>query len=470
GKIWVTTYGAGLYVYRHGKNYGKAFSHITIKDGLTSSNYFSIAADDKKRLWLLSSKGFCAIDEEGKYLYGAVPHPAINFHNYATDVRYPKRIFYNTLKNELLVPVAGGLLIYYTDKKIQRVNSPIVFTGISIGGKPMLYDSLYIHQQTPEIPYGSNAVSFQFAALHYADPRNFVYEYKLHEDDVEWKQLFNSNSINFPALAAGHYTFMVRANDGEGHLSANTATFSFRIKPPFWQTAWFYLLIVAAVGFIVYGIYKYQLNKKLEVERLRLRISRDLHDDIGSALSSINILSKVALSKGSQDSAITSYLSKINHSSSQSMESMSDIVWAINPMNDKLEAIISRMKEFAADLCEAQGIELDFILPTELEQLSFDLAKRKNLFLVFKEAVNNSVKYSRCTQLKISFERLNNKIKMKVMDNGTGFDSTINNGGNGLRNMKERASECDGHLQVDSKLLQGTVITVEIPITRFGGK
>ncbi|MEI9809961.1 MAG: ATP-binding protein [Bacteroidota bacterium] len=147
---------------------------------------------------------------------------------------------------------------------------------------------------------------------------------------------------------------------------------------------------------------------------------------------------------------------------------MSDIVWAINPKNDKLEALMSRMKEFSANICEAKGIDLAFILPPELENLSIDLASRKNLFLVSKEAVNNAVKYSGCNLLLIRFERMNDQLQMEIQDNGKGFDITTVARGNGLYNMQERASECNGSLYIRSSAEQGTSVLFQIPITRFG--
>jgi signal transduction histidine kinase len=150
------------------------------------------------------------------------------------------------------------------------------------------------------------------------------------------------------------------------------------------------------------------------------------------------------------------------------MESMSDIVWTINPRNDKLEAVISRMKEFAADLCEAQGIELRFNLPPALETLAFNLVKRKNLFLVFKEAVSNAVKHSACSLLEIRFEQDRNMFQMVIRDNGRGLDSANVGRGNGLHNMQARAAECDGHLIIDSSPGEGTTIQFEMPIPHFG--
>jgi signal transduction histidine kinase len=224
------------------------------------------------------------------------------------------------------------------------------------------------------------------------------------------------------------------------------------------------LLAAVSVAGIVYLIYRYQLNKKLEVERLRLRISRDLHDDIGSALTSINVLSKVALSKGGGNMEIGNYLSQIKNAASDTMESMSDIVWAINPENDKLEAIVSRMKEFAAEICEAKQVDLDFILPKEPEKISFDAAKRKNIFLIFKEAVNNAIKYSHCTRLYIGLEKESNKLKMEIKDNGKGFDINNTRPGNGLKSMKERAKVIDAVFTIQSMPGKGTAVLTEIPL------
>lgn len=466
-KLWVSTFVSGLFFCTGCQTFSKPFNHLSIKEGLTHSGYFSMAADNTNRMWLLGEKGLSVIDQNGNFLYEVKKHPVISFSNYATDVSYPKRISFNSAKNELLVPVSGGLIIYYPDQKIPVAPFPIALTDIIIGGKPALFDSTRIAAGGIDIPYKSNSISFSFAALNYANKEGIQYEYKLHESDETWNSLGNSTTANFPDISSGRYTFLIRARDSDGNLSSNVASFSFTIMPPFWKTWWFLLLMAWAICAIVYIIYKYQLNKKLEVERLRMRIARDLHDDIGSALSSINVLSKVALSKGSDQAEISGYLSKIKDSTMITMESMSDIVWAINPKNDKLGALVSRMKEFVVDICEAQGIELSFALPIELEKISLDLPKRKNLFLIFKEAVNNAVKYSQCNLLRINFERHGNKLRMTILDNGRGFDQSAVVRGNGLVNMKERARECGGSLQIGSSA-KGTEITLEMPLTRFG--
>lgn len=211
-----------------------------------------------------------------------------------------------------------------------------------------------------------------------------------------------------------------------------------------------------------------KISKYIAIDQVRTNIARDLHDEIGSALTSINVLSQVALTKGDENLEIKSYLNLISQTTFGSMENMSDIVWAINPRNDKLDALMSRMKEFAANLCEALDIDLDFHLPARLENIPLKLATRKNLFLIFKEAVNNSVKYSECTVLKARFELKDTRLVMAIEDNGKGFNQDKKPTGNGLRNMMERTLECDGKIQIGSTPAKGTTIIVEIPIPQIG--
>jgi signal transduction histidine kinase len=489
-----------------------------------------------------------------------------------------------------------------------------------------MFDSSFTGKKV-EVAFKSNSLIFQFAALNFNDREGMQYEYKLHQNDKQWKSLGHINSISFPDLSPGFYHFQVRARDASGHLSSNVGSFAFRIVPPLWKTWWFLSALVILIGYIFYRwtvylrrkikhqeilnyfatslygqntvedvcwdvakncmsqlkfadcvIYLYdpqknmltqkaaygpknpdqheiinaidiplghgivgsvaksgkpeivndtsednryilddqmrsseiavpifvegrifgvidsehpkknfyrkyhlkilqdiavicsnKISKYIIEERLRAKISRDLHDEIGSALTSINVLSKVAMEKVAPNSGIEDYLAKIKESTFETMESMSDIVWAINPKNDKMEALMSRMKEFAADICEAKQIDLDSELPMQLENLTLDLANRKNLFLIFKEAVNNAVKYSNCTLLSIRFQRLADQLQMEITDNGQGFDPKSVVRGNGLYNMQERVNECNGSMQLYSAEGKGTTVKLQIPITRFGG-
>lgn len=204
-------------------------------------------------------------------------------------------------------------------------------------------------------------------------------------------------------------------------------------------------------------------RRQLEIEKMRSDIARDLHDDLGSALSSINIISQIGLTQ--QNGNAGNHFQRIHEQSGRMMESMSDIVWAINPENDTLEKLIIKMKEFAAEILEPKGITLHFQIPEQANHIRLNAETRKNLFLIFKEALNNAAKYSAGNEVRVTLTLVNNTLTLLVTDNGKGFEEATIKAGNGLRNMESRAREMHARLQRKSIPEQGTEVSVEIPLT-----
>lgn len=223
------------------------------------------------------------------------------------------------------------------------------------------------------------------------------------------------------------------------------------------------LIAVIAIGILLINRYRVlnRTRRLVEMERMRNTIARDLHDDIGSTLSSINIISQMAL-KDANGSA--SHFQRIAQHSSSMMESMSDIVWSINPNNDSLEQVTSKMKEFAAEILDPLDIDYTFSGEENLQTIKLDVSTRKNLFLIFKEAINNAAKYSAANAIKIHVKKENGSITLNIQDNGKGFDVLGSSSGNGLRNMKERAENLRGELSLKSSGT-GTEISLSLPIT-----
>jgi two-component system sensor histidine kinase UhpB len=224
--------------------------------------------------------------------------------------------------------------------------------------------------------------------------------------------------------------------------------------------------LLLVIGFLVINRYRIvQKSKRLvEIERMRNTIARDLHDDIGSTLSSINIISKIAL-QHQQPETIQTNFHKIEDHSRKMMDTMSDIVWSIHPGNDTLDKTVIRMKEFAGEILEPKNINYQFHESGDLAQVKLDVNKRKNLFLIFKEAVNNAAKYSRCTAIKIDLQVSRSSLLLAVTDNGIGFDSKKVRPGNGLTNMAERATLMQGTFTIASHEGKGTQISLSADIT-----
>ncbi|MEO7048185.1 MAG: tetratricopeptide repeat protein [Ferruginibacter sp.] len=229
-----------------------------------------------------------------------------------------------------------------------------------------------------------------------------------------------------------------------------------------------FLAMLLLIGFLVINRYRVvQRSKRLiAMERMRNNIARDLHDDIGSTLTSINILSKVALQQKEQTgNLMETSMQKIKDRSSAIMESMGDIVWAINPQNDSFEQMIFRMKEFTAEILDPLNISYHFKEAGNFSTIKLDIKKRKDFYLLFKEAVNNAAKYSNCKNLNIVIEQDMQQLHLKVSDDGIGFNENVIKNGNGLVNMRERAMAMNGKINIESVIGDGTVIRVHVPIT-----
>lgn len=228
-----------------------------------------------------------------------------------------------------------------------------------------------------------------------------------------------------------------------------------------------FFVLLLLIGLLAINRYRViQRTKRLiEIERIRNNIASDLHDDIGSALTSINVMSTIAMQEHNNVEGVQKYFTKIKNYSGNMMESMSDIVWAINPDNDDLEKIIIRMKEFAGEMLEPAGINYHFREEDGVNGIKLDLGQRKDLFLIYKEALNNAVKYSSATEVDILFKRHNTTLQMQIQDNGKGFDEQQKTSGNGLRNMKNRARQMQAELQVVAVPGKGTGICLHIPVT-----
>lgn len=205
-----------------------------------------------------------------------------------------------------------------------------------------------------------------------------------------------------------------------------------------------------------------KIGRYFAEDQIRSKVARDLHDDIGSTLSSIRIMSNIALEKNEPTTALN-YLKAILQNATAMQESMSDMVWAINPKNDTLEEVIIRMKEFSAEILEPLNILYDFMENGDLSHVKLDLSTRKDLYLIFKETLNNIVKYSGCNAVMIHLFHTPAGIRLEIEDNGKGFDTSRTYSGNGLHNMRDRAQAIGATLEIESVPSKGTMVRVSIP-------
>jgi signal transduction histidine kinase len=289
--------------------------------------------------------------------------------------------------------------------------------------------------------------------------------------DHDWSPPTNQRIVNYANLRPGSYRFLVRAVNADGIVSKEPAFMAFTIVPPFWQRWWFIALIVSGVLAATHLMYRYHTRRLIELERVRTRIATDLHDDIGASLSKIAILSDVAGQELSRmdGSPLAGPLTQIADTSRDCVDAMSDIVWAVNPRRDHLSDLTQRMRRFAEELLDAKDIQFTMRSSLDDQDVHLGADLRREVYLIFKECINNVVKHSGCDQAALEFSSDGPWLVISITDNGKGFEaastaSAVGMGGHGLNSMQRRAEGIGGRLKIDSQPGSGTAITLKVPL------
>jgi signal transduction histidine kinase len=369
-------------------------------------------------------------------------------------------------KGDLWFGGKGGLSRLRPQPEPPQSPPPVLITGLRIGGETHQISALGETEiASIELGPDKNQVQIDFVALGFSAGEGLRYQYKLEGASQEWSQLAEQRTVNFASLAPGSYRFLVRAADADGAISEPPASFSFRILPAVWQRWWFATIVATLIGFIGYALYRYRVRRLLELERVRTRIASDLHDDIGANLTKIGILSEVVRQQSNGlDGRVAELLASIARISRESVASMSDIVWAINPKRDTLRDLTRRMREFAGEIFANRDIEFELSTPSSDTYLKLGADLRRTVFLIFKEAVNNIVRHSDCARADIELRVEGSLLVLTFSDDGKGFDASRRTAGNGLASMRGRAAAMGGGVEIESRKPAGTLVTVRLPI------
>ena len=449
--------GAGILNFINKKT--QAVSWVTYADGLPSNTVERLRMDQNGFLWIITSNGLCRYNPNNHRItpYGRKDGIVLGEKTNAADLK---------LSNGYMVFAGSNAMIIF-HPSVYSVNQsppPVTITDFKIFNEFQPIDSL-LQNGAIQLRNDQNSFSIFFASLSYLQRDRLTYYYKMEGLDKDWIKADRSSSVNYSLLPSGKYTFKVFCENIEGQRSKTITEIKIFIKPSFWRTRWFISTLFFLIALVIYGIHDMRVKRLMAVEKLRNRVARDLHDDMGSTLSTINILSAMAKSKMSNDAVkTTEYLAKITDNSQRMMDAMDDIVWSIKPSNDSMQKIIARMREFATNVLEPKEIEMDFMAEEMVYDVKLDMEARRDFFLVFKEAVNNAAKYSKATKVSISIGVNNKVITLVVKDDGIGFDVTSADNGNGLGNMQKRADAMKGKLQLQSKPGEGSMVIVSIPL------
>jgi ligand-binding sensor domain-containing protein/signal transduction histidine kinase len=431
---------------------------LTIADGLSSNRVASITEDLQGRIYLGTGQG--------------------------VDCIYPgavRRIRHYTNADGLArggVSTAfcdrHGILWFGTREGVSRLEPepdrpqsplPMLISGLRIRGAPFPISSLGETTLTGiELRSDQNQVDVEYVGLGFGAGGVLHYQYRLTGTDTDWSPSSEERTVNYANLSPGSYRWQVRAVTSDG-IASTPATVAFTILAPLWQRWWMRLLLLLAASLVLYSLYRYRMAQLLEVERLRTRIATDLHDDIGSSLSQIALLSEVAQRRPAGEERERP-LADIADLSRELVDSMSDIVWAIDPEQDRLGNLTHRMRRFASDLFSHNGCLLRIDVPPEDQNPPLDTDIRRQVFLVFKESLHNAFRHSSCTEVDLRLRLADGWLELFIADNGKGFDLGHTGHGHGLASMRRRSEHLGGTLIVESVSGHGTKVHLRAPLSR----
>lgn len=312
------------------------------------------------------------------------------------------------------------------------------------------------------LKYKENNLSLHFTVINYDSPDGYNFSYRV--NGKEWINLEGNQVIFFNSLPIGSYRVDIKASGklGEQYITSIALV----ILPPFWQTWWFYLVCATAAIAVLYVLYKFRLEQIKRVYHLRMKISRDLHDDIGSTLSGINMYSHLARQqlKTSDINEADKSLNIMQQTSGEMIDKLSDIVWLTNPEHETLKKLAERLENYANDIAAAKNIKVKTSVIANAQQNNLPFEICRNVYLICKEAINNAVKYSEASLLELTVKETDKGLEFSVQDNGKGFNAEMVKRGNGLDNMQKRAAEIGATLIIQSKHNEGSLLSMKIKI------
>ncbi len=316
-------------------------------------------------------------------------------------------------------------------------------------------------------------VRIDFAAPSFTPGDRVRFQTRLEGVDASWSPPSSDPTVRYLGLAPGTYRFSVRAVGPAGGEPGEVAMVSFRVTPPFWRRAWFLLLAVAAGVALAVFVHRQSLRRAVAVERVRTRLATDLHDDVGSSLARISILSEVGRRDLDPAGEPARLFGEIGETSRSVIDALGDAIWSIDPRRDDLQSLGDRLRHFAADLLEARGMTFHLELPPEAPAIDVPPEPRRQLFLLLKEAITNAARHSRATAVSAVFRVSSRSLDVSIADDGAGFDpaarpSDPEEEGRGLLNMRARAVALGGRLEVETSPGRGTRLAIRGLSLPFG--
>jgi ligand-binding sensor domain-containing protein/signal transduction histidine kinase len=483
GVLWVGTSGHGLARFYKGK-----WTRYSTDNGLASNSIDYIIEDGAGCLWIGSNAGLMRIQKQSLNEFASGTADLISCRTYVETDGLPTRecsagsqpAACRTRDGRLWFPTTKGLvLVNPADLKPNRRPPLVMIESVRVGGreqKPNRFSPAW--RQSVTIPPGHEQLEIHYTALNFPAPREVQFKYRLEGHETAWTEAGDTRVAYYNKLPPGNYHFHVIACNEDRVWNETGDALEVTVQPQFWQTWWFRAAVILCLVGTVVAVVRYLSTQKLRrrlqlleqqeaLEKERSRIARDLHDQLGANLTQVALLSEMAEADKHSPAEIESHAQQISQTARETTRSLDEIVWAVNPFNDTLEGLINYVCKYAQEYLALAGLRYRADMPAQLPVIPIPPEVRHNVFLAFKEAVNNVVKHAQASEVRVRLQLQPGNFALSIEDNGRGMggrDANATPARNGLRNMRKRMEDIHGEFSINPGTGGGTIVCLTVPI------
>jgi ligand-binding sensor domain-containing protein/signal transduction histidine kinase len=482
GVLWIGTSGHGLARFYKGK-----WTRYSTDNGLASNSIDYIIEDDAGWLWIGSNAGLMRIQKKSLNDFANGTANIIPCRTYVETDGLPTRecsagsqpAACRTLDGRLWFPTTKGLVsVNPADLKPDRQPPLVMIESVRVGGREQKTNRFSpAWRQSVTIPPGHEQLEIHYTALNFPAPREVQFKYRLEGHETAWTEAGDTRVAYYNKVPPGNYRFHVIAGNEDGVWNETGDALEVTVQPQFWQTWWFRTAVILCLVGIVVAVVRYLSTQKLRrrlqlleqqeaLEKERFRIARDLHDQLGANLTQVALLSEMAEADKNSPAEVESHARQISQTARETTRSLDEIVWAVNPSNDTLEGLVNYVCKYAQEYLALAGLRYRAEVPVQLPAVNIPPEVRHNVFLAFKEAVNNVVKHAQASEVRVRLQLQPGNFALSIEDNGRGMggrDTNATQARNGLCNMRKRMEDIHGEFSISPGTGGGTIVCLAIP-------
>jgi ligand-binding sensor domain-containing protein/two-component sensor histidine kinase len=464
--LWIGTRGGGLNRYQGGK-----FTAYTTRQGLFSDEVYEVLEDDLGYFWMSCRKGIFRVrkkdlDDLDRGVIKTIPCSAFGRVDGLPSIQcngVAKPAGWKARDGRLWFATIRGVVVAEPRIKTNERPPPVFIEEVLAGGRSLRSDALAASDSLSlTVPPARRGLEIHYTALSLQAPKKNRFRYLLEGVDTEWVDAGARRSVSYNSVTPGKHLFRVVASNNDGVWNEAGATLSLMFVPHYWETWWFRPVLGVAAALVLTLLYRSRVTRLRDIERLRIQIAANLHDDVGARLTKVAMVTELVDRETKDDHPNKPHVRNIFRTIREITQAMDEIVWTINPKNDTLDNLANYILQYAQDYFQDTGVSCRLDVPAQLPDRPLSTEVRHNLFMAVKEALNNALKHAEASEVRIGLAAVDGGMTITVTDNGRGFlIDQARSKGNGLENMRHRLAQIGGRLVLESTPGSGTRIRLE---------